>query len=145
LDANDILQDTFITVFEKIHQFDAAKGNIDAWMSRIAVNIALKALRKKAPAVVDIEEVPDMLDVEHDEDINDITEEEILSIISTLPMGYKTVFNLFVIEGFSHQEIADALQISVQTSKSQLFKAKQLLKEKINHFNGVRRHQKQIP
>jgi RNA polymerase sigma factor (sigma-70 family) len=145
LDANDILQDTFIRVFEKIHQFDAAKGNIEAWMRRIAVNIALKALRKKLPDMVDLDEVPEILDVEHGEDMNDITEEEILTMISSLPLGYKTVFNLFVIEGLSHQEIANELQISVQTSKSQLFKAKQLLKEKINNLNGARRHQKQIP
>ncbi len=132
LDAQDILQDTFITVFEKIHLYDPEKGHIENWISRIAINTALKSLRKKQPVMENLDLFPDFPDEMPDEEhtLNDWTEEEILAVIQELPPGYRTVFNLYVIDGFSHQEIADQLEISPQTSKSQLFKAKALLKQK---------------
>jgi RNA polymerase sigma factor (sigma-70 family) len=133
LDAQDILQDTFITVFEKIDLYDSEKGNIENWISRIAINTALKSLRKKQPITANLDLLPDLPDEVPDNDehtLNDWTEEEILAVIQDLPPGYRTVFNLYVIDGFSHQEIADQLEISPQTSKSQLFKAKALLRQK---------------
>lgn len=131
LEAQDILQDTFITVFEKIHLYDPEKGNIENWISRIAINTALKSLRKKQPVMENLDLIPDFPDEMPDEEhtLNDWTEEEILAVIQELPPGYRTVFNLYVIDGFSHQEIADELKISPQTSKSQLFKAKALLRQ----------------
>jgi RNA polymerase sigma-70 factor (ECF subfamily) len=133
LGAGDILQETFITVFEKIAQYDPSKGAIDTWINRIAINTALKALRKKQTALVDIDLLPDIADEVPDENttMDDISEEYLLGLIQALPVGYRTVFNLYVIDGFGHQEIADTLGISPQTSKSQLFKAKAMLRRNL--------------
>lgn len=133
LGAGDILQETFITVFEKIAQYDPSKGAIDTWINRIAINTALKALRKKQTALVDIDLLPDIADEAPDENttMDDISEEYLLGLIQALPVGYRTVFNLYVIDGFGHQEIADTLGISPQTSKSQLFKAKAMLRRNL--------------
>jgi RNA polymerase sigma factor (sigma-70 family) len=132
LDAREIMHDTFITVFEKINQYDSEKGSIDTWMNRIAINTALKSLRKKPMHWEDVDLVPDVPDEPENDNntLQDLTEEQIMAVIEELPVGYRTVFNLFVIDGFSHQEIADQLDISTQTSKSQLFKAKAMLRNK---------------
>ena len=132
LDARDIMQDTFIAVFEKINQYDPTKGSIETWMNRIAINTALKNLRKKQMHWEDIDLIPDVPD-EPENSLNPLqhlTEEQILAVIQELPAGYRTVFNLFVIDGFGHNEIAEQLDISPQTSKSQLFKAKAMLRSK---------------
>jgi RNA polymerase sigma factor (sigma-70 family) len=134
LDAREIMHDTFITVFEKINQYDPEKGSIDTWMNRIAINTALKSLRKKPMHWEDIDLVPDVPDDSENDDnaLQDLTEEQIMAVIEGLPVGYRTVFNLSVIDGFSHKEIADQLSISIQTSKSQLFKAKAMLRSKFS-------------
>jgi RNA polymerase sigma factor (sigma-70 family) len=132
LDAREIMHDTFITVFEKINQYDSEKGSIDTWMNRIAINTALKSLRKKPMHWEDIDRIADVPDEPENDNstLQNLTEEQIMAVIEELPPGYRTVFNLFVIDGFSHQEIADQLGISTQTSKSQLFKAKAMLRNK---------------
>ncbi|MEO1435904.1 MAG: sigma-70 family RNA polymerase sigma factor [Bacteroidota bacterium] len=128
----DILQETFLTVFNKIQQFDPDKGAIEAWMKRIAINTALKVLRKQKMQLVEIDHQPELSipSIDPGEDAN-ISEEQILEALKELPEGYRTVFNLFVIDGFSHQEIAELLGISPQTSKSQLFKAKRMMRTKL--------------
>ena len=128
--AKDILQDTFLKAFEKIHQFDESKGKFESWLSRIAINLALNAIRDKKMTFVELDfEISQS--AEKSDFMPDLSEEKILALINKLPLGYKTVFNLFVIDGFSHQKIAQELNISISTSKSQLFKAKRILRQQI--------------
>ncbi|MEM6376577.1 MAG: sigma-70 family RNA polymerase sigma factor [Bacteroidota bacterium] len=132
--ASDILQESFLTIFENIHRFDPEKGHLEAWMRKITVNTALKAIRKRKISFLDIERSHfQFADSSSEEiDVELISEEEILSTLQTLPKGYRTIFNLFVIEEMSHQEIASALGITVSTSKSQLSKAKKMLRKKLS-------------
>jgi RNA polymerase sigma-70 factor (ECF subfamily) len=132
-DAKDILQDGFVKVFKNLSKYKGT-GSFEGWMRRIMVNTAIEHYRKKNHTY-EIQE-------SHEESITDrdltaldkLAAEEILNMIKALPNGYKTVFNLFAIEGFSHKEIADMLNISEGTSKSQYARAKALLQEKIrNH------------
>lgn len=135
-DAYDILQDTFIAVFEHFDQYDDSKASVETWIKRIAVNTALKKIRQQKQHFVEI----DTLDYElHEWDDNDdensrfnhLTEEQIIAEIQKLPVGYRTVFNMFVIDGFSHKDIAAELGITETTSKTQFFKAKKMLKGQI--------------
>lgn len=132
--ASDILQETFIAVFKNIGRFDAKRGSLEAWMKKIAVNTALKIIRKRKISFLDIER--DHLqfeDISEEEvEVGTFSEEYLLEKIQELPQGYRTIFNLFVIENFSHKEIAMRLGVSVQTSKSQLSKAKNMLRKKLS-------------
>ena len=132
-DAKDILQDGFVKVFQNLSKFKGI-GAFEGWMRRIFVNTAIEHYRKKNNTY-EIQE-------SHEEQINDrevtaldkLAAVEILNMVKSLPNGYRTVFNLFAIEGYSHKEIADLLNISEGTSKSQYARAKALLQEKIkNH------------
>jgi len=131
--AKDLMQDAFIKAFDKIHQFDPNKGKPESWLNRIAINLALNEIRGRKIDTVelsaDIE--PYTTDFEGDVFSPNLSEEEILEVIDKLPIGYKAVFNLYVIDGFSHKKIAEQLNISVSTSKSQLFKAKKMLQKQI--------------
>lgn len=134
LDAKDILQETFMAVFEKITHYNPEKAAIETWINRIAVNTALKMLRKQQPVWVELDrlpEIPEATETEAD-GWDELTEEQLLQMIGELPVGYRTVFNLYVVDEFSHADIAETLGISVQTSKSQLFKAKAMLRQKLN-------------
>lgn len=132
--ASDLLQETFLLIFKHINRFDSERGSIETWMKKIAVNTALKIIRQRKISFLDIESNHIQLqDIEVAEvDTSDISQELLLQTIQSLPEGYRTIFNLFVMEGFSHKEIASQLGISVQTSKSQLSKAKKLLRKKLS-------------
>lgn len=130
--ANDILQETFIAAFSRISTYDIEKASLETWIKRIAVNTALKAIRSRKIKYSDVElcEI-DLGGAEEISDVETIAEEIILSVISDLPEGYKTIFNMYIIDGFTHAEIAEYLGISVQTSKSQLFKAKRDIRKRL--------------
>lgn len=130
--AKDLMQDAFVRIFQHLDRFDSEKGKLESWMSRIAINLALNALRKQKIDWVEFqdEQMGPKLEV-NSKARPDLSEEEILALIADLPIGYKTVFNLYVIDGFSHQEIARELGISVSTSKSQLYKAKRALQQQV--------------
>jgi RNA polymerase sigma factor (sigma-70 family) len=123
-EAEDMLQNGFIKVFEKIGTFRGT-GSLEGWIRKIVVNESLTYLRKnKAMKMnVDIEDakylVPGSSHVSES-----MNEKDLLKIIQQLPMGFKTVFNMYAIEGYSHKEIADMLGISEGTSKSQYSRAK---------------------
>lgn len=128
--AEDILQDGFVKVFKNIGSFEG-KGSLEGWIRRVMVNTALELLRKKSTLypVVDIEQA-----VNSDSGwdiVSTLTEQEILRMVQALPVGYRTVFNLYAIEGYSHREIAEQLNITEGTSKSQLARARQTLQENI--------------
>jgi len=136
-EAEDILQEGFIKVFTKIDQYDFNTVNsFSAWMKRIVVNTALNYIRdnKKHNIFSDIdEENTEALSYEPEETEQTITisQQEILQLVQELPEGYKLVFNLYIFEKYSHQDIAIELGISVNTSKTQLFKARKLLQKRI--------------
>ena len=134
--AEDNLQDGFVTIFEKIGQFQD-KGSFEGWMRRIVVNTALKnynksSFKKEKIGLQDYQEGTMDPDV-----IASLYQEELLKVIEELPNGYRIVFNLYVIEGFSHKEIAKELDIQESTSRSQLVKARKMLQSKISQIMRI--------
>ena len=127
-EAEDNLHDSFMTIYEKIGQF-SSKGSFEGWMKRITVNTVLQKYRKEEYlSVVDentAEEV--ILDTESD----DIPLQTLLGYIQELPNKYRTTFNLYVLDGYTHKEIGELLGTTAGTSKSNLARARMLLKEKI--------------
>ena len=137
-DAKDVLQETFITIYSTIKYFHwEGEGSLKAWATRIAVNKSLNFLRHKkrlkatAMPVEAIGDPPDDNDEETTQGVNGITVSTLMEIIAELPDGYRTIFNLYCLDGYSHQEIARQLGISEKTSSSQLSRAKALLARKI--------------
>lgn len=132
--AQDLLQEGFIKVFSSIHTYGFT-GSFEGWMRRIFVNTALEELRKKDVLKNSIELDTPIVQAEADYSaIDQISANDLLDLISGLPTGFRTVFNMFAIEGYSHKEIADALGISESTSRSQYARAKKALQEKINEL-----------
>ncbi|MEM6377429.1 MAG: sigma-70 family RNA polymerase sigma factor [Bacteroidota bacterium] len=130
MEAEDILQDAFIKVFRYINNFQH-KGSFEGWIRRIVVNTALKNIDKKSftNEQIGIEDEKDTGAVPNV--YSDLGEAELLKMVASLPDGYRVVFNLYAIEGYSHKEIADLLDIGESTSRSQLVKARKLLQEMI--------------
>lgn len=127
-EAEDVMQEAFIKIFKNISGFKFM-GSFEGWIRRIMVHTSIEHIRRKKQTTVfdDIENV-----VHHPESETDagskMSEKELLRMLTLLPDGYRTVFNLYVIEGYSHKEIASLLNINEGTSKSQLSKAKDHLK-----------------
>lgn len=127
-DAADLLQEGFIKVYNNIQKF-RSEGSFEGWMRRIFVNTAIEHFRKKVK-LYNVGEVQENTIEDYDLTILDtLAEKDILSLIHELSPGYKTVFNMHVVEGYSHKEIADMLGITEGTSKSQLARAKSVLKK----------------
>jgi RNA polymerase sigma factor (sigma-70 family) len=128
-EAEDIMQEGFIKVFEKLGQWSGT-GALGGWIRTIMVNTALNQLRKdlKWKNSVNVDSVVN-LDSEEMTVLGAMNAEELLGMIQKMPTGYKTVFNLFAIEGYSHKEIAEMLSISENTSKTQFFKAKDWMRK----------------
>jgi len=129
--AEDILQDGFVTLFSKIDSYSGA-GSFEGWVRKIFVNTALMSLRKK-DALKNTEDVEVVRNIGSGEPsaIQKIGYQELIDMIATLPPGFRTVFNMYVIEGYAHKDIAEALGISETTSRSQLQRARMLLQSKI--------------
>lgn len=128
-EAEDIVQEGFYTIFSKFHMF-LNSGPLEAWMRRIVVNTAIDHYRKlKRYNHFDIlEDHPKQKELTVDFPDN-LTAEKIMETVRKLPNGYLQVFNLYAIEGYSHREIAELLQVSVNTSKTQLLKARRYLQK----------------
>lgn len=129
---------SFYRIMQKIGSFNGS-GSFEGWMRRIAVNECLMLIRKKKMLMIDIDGAREISNKE--QSIADILEyNELLEILDELPTGYRTVFNLFVIEGYKHREIAEKLEISINTSKSQLILAKKRLAEILNKKKQYHQH-----
>ncbi|MFO0435870.1 MAG: RNA polymerase sigma factor [Sphingobacteriaceae bacterium] len=140
-DAQDVLQDSFIKIFLNINQFTGT-GNFEGWMKRITVNTALHFLKEKSKLKFEGTDNLYVLEDETEEEIDsDIKAEYIIECLNELPIGYRTIFNLFLIEGFSHKEIAEKLGIKESTSRSQYTKARKALIELINSKEQNKRTQ----
>jgi RNA polymerase sigma factor (sigma-70 family) len=138
-DAEDILQDSFIKIFKKISQFKG-EGSFEGWMRRVVVNTALKKYTvsryTKEFSVEDVKEPKLLINIDVPA-FNHLSEKDLLALVNNLPDGYRLIFNLYVIEGYQHDEIADMLGIQAGTSRSQLVKARQLLQKEIIHLQKV--------
>lgn len=130
-EAEDTLQDGFIKIFDTIGQY-SGKGSFEGWMKRIFINTALEKFRKKHQIQL-VEELPDIEDCDIDENMQ-IPSEVLTEFIEQLPERYKLVFNLYVMEDMQHKEIADSLGITEGTSKSNLARARDILKRKIKEY-----------
>ena len=130
LEAEDILQESFVKVFNNIQSFKS-EGSFEGWIRRIVVNTALRDIQKAAfkNELIGLENIPE--NSEEPTAISKLSEQEILKLISFLPDGYRTVFNLYVFDDFSHREIANHLGIEESTSRSQLTKARQMLQSQL--------------
>ena len=129
-EAEDNLQEGFLKIFEKIGTF-RHEGSFEGWIRRIMVNISLEKYRKQH-VLHPVEDVAVFEENQFsDEIISSISAKDLLRIIQELPPRYKMVFNLYVFDGLNHKEIAEEMQISVGTSKSNLARARLILKKKI--------------
>ncbi|KGN90755.1 hypothetical protein HQ45_01110 [Porphyromonas crevioricanis] len=141
--AKDLLHDTFIKVFDKINGFHyRSEGSLEAWLSRIAINEALMHLRKGNKwADYPVELLADEKEEESEPDSDEVSAlsyEQILAMIHKLPPGYRAVFILYVIEGYSHKQIAETLGIAEHSSASQLSRARKLLAKEITQANTTK-------
>ncbi|WP_282134817.1 RNA polymerase sigma factor [Seonamhaeicola maritimus] len=130
-EAEDNLQDAFLTIFNKIEQYKH-KGSFEGWLKRITVNTALQRYRNEKVFDIINENVIEDVEIEVDEDVFSL--DFLLKIIQELPDRYRLVFNLYVLDGYSHKDIADMLSINVGTSKSNLARARQILKQNIEDY-----------
>lgn len=140
-DVKDVLQESFLRIFDGIGSFEyRGKGSLKGWLTKITVNEALKFIRRNDK--IEFVDISSHQDIQPDEepDIDSVPSSVIFRLIRELPDGYRTIFNLYVIENRSHKEIAALLGIKESTSASQLHRAKLLLATKIrqyNNFNSV--------
>ncbi len=132
-DAQDVLQDGFLKVFEKIKQFEF-KGAFEGWIRRIMVNTAIEKYRTQYQVINISDSIKEISQFNVDEIIGNLTAEELLRFIQELSPKYRIVFNLYAIEGYSHKEIADILNITEGTSKSNLSRARNILQDKVKRY-----------
>jgi RNA polymerase sigma-70 factor (ECF subfamily) len=132
-DAEDIMQEGFIKVYEKIHQY-GFKGAFEGWIRKVMVNTALEKYRMHYNSVT-IQENLAEIDDDPEKDLpGDIEVNELMDIVQGLTPRYRMVFNLYALEGYSHQEISELLHISEGTSKSNLSRARAILQEKVKNY-----------
>lgn len=137
-EAKDILQDGFIKVFLNLKQFNH-KGSFEGWVRRIMVNTALEKFRDKSYLfAVNMEQGYESKDSEYDHILSELAVQDLLKLIQELSPQYRMVFNLYAIEGYSHKEICEMLNIKEGTSKSNLSRAREILKEKVKKYYGVK-------
>ncbi len=136
LEAEDILQESFVKVFDNLDKFKFT-GSFEGWIRRIVVNTALKTHQKKSftNEKFALEHFPDK--AEAPVAFSRLGEQELLGMIARLPDGYKAVFNLYAIDGYSHKEIAQQLNIKESTSRSQLVKARKMLQVQLEKMQRV--------
>jgi RNA polymerase sigma-70 factor (ECF subfamily) len=140
-EARDILQEGFIKIFDNLIHYKY-EGSFEGWMHRIVVNTALEKFRSKHNLyrVDDIDQIPECEVIPETEDHAGLEAFDLLEMIRELPPKYRMVFNLFAIEGYSHKEISRMINISEGTSKSNLSRAREILKRKVNLYTGINKN-----
>ena len=142
MEAEDLLQDGFIKVFSHLNEYKF-NGSFEGWIRRIFTNNAINAVNKKQ--FKNEFYLPDANNEILAKDvtiIEKISEQDLIKVISTLPIGYRTIFNMYVIDGYSHAEIAEMLEITESTSRSQLTKAKKMLRDILNNTENNEQHRR---
>lgn len=139
-EAEDLLHDGFIKVFENLKKY-SGKGSLEGWLRKVFVNHCISKYHSKIKQEISYENLDIISDQEQPldsyEESRHISLNEIISIIQKMPEGYRVIFNLYHIEGYSHKEIAEMLKIQVSTSTSQLLRAKNWLKSKIQKNKNI--------
>lgn len=130
-EAEDVMIKGFMKVFEKLEDFKA-EGSLEPWIKKIMINEALMFLRKNKTMYPEVDLGKADLEPDFNMFSNHLEAEDLLNMVNDLPLGYRTIFNLYAIEGYSHKEIAEQLQISENTSKSQLSRARALLQKMLS-------------
>ena len=130
-EAKDYLQECFLLIFSKIDQYDSTKGSFEGWIHRISTNRIIELYRKSTKQIKMT--YPDTLPepILSEENFQRIPKDQIMEAVQQLPQGYKQVFNLYIFEEWSHKQIAESLNIAETTSRSQLNRAKKILKNKL--------------
>jgi len=131
-EAQDILQEGLISIYSSLPQFDIQRGTFKSWSNRVIVNSALRFLKKNSwqKSFEELEEASEEIEISEGT-LDKIAVKELTELVQRLPIGYRLVFNLYSVEGYKHQEIAEQLGITVGTSKSQLSKAKKALRQRL--------------
>ena len=136
-EAQDMVQEGFIRMFTNLDKF-RHEGHFEGWVRRIFVNSAIKYYRRTRMhnGTTDLQ-LAVAFESSDPDPVDGLSEKELMQLLTDLPAGYKVVFNLFAIEGFSHREIAEVLGIEESTSRSQLVKARKMLQTKVNELQRV--------
>lgn len=137
-DAQDLLQEGFIKVFRNLDKF-RAEGSFEGWVRRVFVNTSIEHYRRKVNLTSTSDKEEFMIEDTHWNALDKLAEKDIVMLIQELSPGYRTVFNLYAVEGYSHKDIAGMLGISEGTSKSQLARAKGILQKKVEQFTDEKR------
>jgi RNA polymerase sigma factor (sigma-70 family) len=132
-EAEDILQEGFIKIYKKLGSF-RSEGSFEGWIRRIFVNTAIEHFRRKRYLQPVTEKEESTLEGNYLSVLDNLAERDILELVQKLSPGYRTVFNMYVVEGYTHKEIGDILGISEGTSKSQLSRAKVILQQMVKKF-----------
>ncbi len=135
MEAEDVLVSSFTKVFERIHQYKG-EGSFEGWLRRIVVNESLSYLRKNKNMYLETDIEAVYQEPNFDKIDTLLEAEDLLKMINELPMGYRIVFNMYAIDGFSHKEIANHLEINENTSKSQLSRARAMLQRNLLHLEN---------
>jgi len=132
-EAKDSLQEGFIKVYKNIQKFNHT-GSFEGWLKRIFVNTSIEQIRKRKMHY-DINDMDaNTPEFAKNLQLSSIDADKIMGLVKKLPSGYRTVFNMYCVDGYSHKEIAEYLNVSENTSKSQLFKARKMLQEWLKHW-----------
>src|SRR5688572_20846243 len=143
-EAEDIVQEGFIKVFKKMDSF-RSEGSFEGWIRRIFVNTAIEHFRRKNYLQPVTEKEENTVEGKYLSVLDSLAEKDVIALIQQLSPGYRAVFNMYVIEGYTHKEIADILGISEGTSKSQLSRAKSVLQDLVKKFIDQHREAKTKP
>jgi RNA polymerase sigma-70 factor (ECF subfamily) len=135
--AQDLLQEGFVKIFKNIDKF-RGDGSFEGWIRRIFVNTCLEFVRKKANMYVVQDTETVKVEYQDENALQKLMKEDLMEMIQSLSTGYRTIFNLYVIEGYSHKEIAELLNVTEGTSKSQLARARYLLQKKVETLMGIK-------
>jgi RNA polymerase sigma-70 factor (ECF subfamily) len=141
-EAEDLIQEGFLKIFQNINTY-RKHGSLEGWIKRIMINHALNQYKKnrKIPFAEDVEEINENEILSFDEEVEysePVSPETLLAMIQSLPEGYRMVFNLYAFEGYSHKEIAEAMNFSENTSKTQLMKARRQLRKKYSDYTNMK-------
>jgi len=140
-EAEDFLQEAFITVFRKLNQWKG-KGELGAWIRKIVINTSLNNIKARQRFKENMNNVPLELIPDHNVVQEDVNDSMLMELVHQLPPGCKAVFNLYAIEGYSHEEIGKLLNIQAVTSRSQYMKARRLLMQKLNPDLAIKQDDK---
>ena len=133
-EAEDILQEGFVKIFQNLHKYQD-KGSFEGWIKRIIINCAIDHIRKEKAFSYSVEINDSVMEEGNANALDHLALQDLLKLIQQLPDGYRLVFNLYAIEGYSHAEIGKQLEISESTSRSQYARARAMLKKKIREIH----------